>query len=63
MGRLRAVRGLSLPVIWLVVGVVVAAIEDYFENLDTAGRILSAIVAVVLWPLLLFGFDVRIGRS
>ncbi len=62
MRRIRGVRGLSVPVIWLVVGVVVAAIYDYFEKLDTTGRILSAVVAVVVWPLLLFGFDIRISR-
>ena len=62
MRSIRRARGVSLPLIWLVVGVVVAAIEDYFENLDTAGRILSAIVAVVLWPILLFGFEIAISR-
>lgn len=62
MRSIRRARGASLPLIWLVVGVVVAAIEDYFENLDTAGRILSAIVAVLIWPILLFGFDVTIAR-
>ena len=62
MRSIRRARGVSLPLIWLVVGVVVAAIEDYFENLDTAGRILSAIVAVLLWPILLFGFEIAISR-
>ena len=62
MRAIRRARGVSLPLIWLVVGVVVAAIEDYFENLDTAGRVLSAIVAVLLWPILLFGFNVAITR-
>ena len=62
MRLIRGARGFSLPVVWIVVGVVVAAIYDYFENLDTAGRVLSAIVAVLVWPLLLFGFDIRIAR-
>jgi len=59
------VRGryaLSLPVLWVVVGVVVAAVYDYFDRLGTTGRVLSAIAAVLLWPLLLFGFDVTISR-
>ena len=47
---------------WIVVGVVVAATNDYFDHLDTAGAIASAIVAIVLWPLLLLGFDIRISR-
>jgi hypothetical protein len=52
-----------LPVIWIVVGVVVAAIYDYFDSLGTVGRVLTAIAAVLLWPLLLFGFDISIQRS
>jgi hypothetical protein len=52
----------SLPFLWLLVGVIVAAIYDYFETLGTAGKVLTAIAAVLLWPLLLFGFDIRISR-
>jgi membrane associated rhomboid family serine protease len=47
---------------WIVVGVVIAAIQDYFDRLDTAGGVASAVVAALLWPLLLLGFDVRISR-
>jgi hypothetical protein len=52
-----------LPVIWIVVGLVVAAIYDYFDSVSTVGKILTAIAAVLLWPLLLFGFDISIQRS
>lgn len=56
-------RGPSfLAVVWIVVGVVVAAIYDYFDSLGTVGRVLTAIAAVLAWPLLLFGFDIRISR-
>lgn len=55
-------RGLYLPLVWVVVGVVVAAIYDYFDTLGTIGKVLTAIAAVVLWPLLLFGFDIAITR-
>jgi hypothetical protein len=51
-----------LAVVWIVVGVVVAAIYDYFDSLGTAGRVLTVIAAVLAWPLLLFGFDIRISR-
>ena len=51
-----------LPAAWLVVGLIVAAIEDYFDHLGSVGRILSAVAAVILWPLLVFGFDIRISR-
>ena len=51
-----------LVLVYLVAGVVVAALNDYFDRLGTAGRILSALAAILLWPLLLVGFDVRISR-
>jgi hypothetical protein len=52
----------SIGVLWILVGVVVAAIYDYFDSLDTAGEVLSLVGAVVLWPILLFGFDIQIRR-
>jgi uncharacterized BrkB/YihY/UPF0761 family membrane protein len=56
-------RGPSLlAVAWIVIGVVVAATQDYFDTLGTAGRVLTAVAAILLWPLLLFGFDIRISR-
>ena len=57
-----ALRALSAPVVWLVAGVVVAAVYDYFDDLGTVGQVLSAVAAVVVWPVLLFGFDVQISR-
>jgi hypothetical protein len=51
-----------LPVVWIVVGIVVAAIYDYFDSLETVSRVLTAAAAVVLWPILLFGFEIRISR-
>jgi hypothetical protein len=49
-------------VAWIVVGVVIAATQDYFDRPETAGNIASAVVAALLWPLLVLGFDVRITR-
>jgi hypothetical protein len=57
-----ALRGIYVPFLWIVIGVVVAAVYDYFDSLGTAGRVLTAIVAVLFWPILLFGFDVTIQR-
>ena len=47
-------------IVYLVLGLLVAASQDYFDHLSTVGRLLSAIIAVIIWPLLLFGIDVRI---
>ena len=30
----RLIRGVSIPVVWVVVGVIVAAVNDYFDNLE-----------------------------
>jgi len=47
-------------IVYLVLGLLVAASQNYFDHLTTLGRLLSAIIAVIIWPLLLFGIDVRI---
>ena len=49
-----------LGMIWLIVGVVVAAMHDYFVDVNTGNEIVSAILAVVLWPLLLIGIDLNV---
>lgn len=59
---MRPFRPSLLTIVWLVVGAVVAASNDYFDGLGTLGRLLTAIAAVILWPLLLLGFDVSISR-
>ena len=56
-------RPMFLPLLYLVVGVVVAAVYDYFNNLETAGRILTVFAAVIMWPFLLFGLDINIERN
>ena len=45
---------------YLAIGIVVAASKDYLENVDTARRLGSALLAVVLWPLLFLGIDLHI---
>jgi hypothetical protein len=47
-------------VIWLVVGAVVAANEDFFDRADSLEGVLSAILAVLLWPLVLLDINVAI---
>jgi hypothetical protein len=49
-----------LLLIYLGIGVVVANAENYLENLDRTKRLLSAALAIVVWPLVLLGFDVRV---
>ncbi|HEY7928214.1 MAG: hypothetical protein ACHQ06_03825 [Candidatus Dormibacteria bacterium] len=42
-------------VVWLIIGCIVAASHHYFDNLGSIGPILSAALAVILWPLILIG--------
>jgi hypothetical protein len=49
-----------LGIVYLVVGLIVAATHHYFSNLHTLKQVLSAVLAVVLWPLLLIGIDLHV---
>lgn len=51
-----------LPLVWLVVGAIVAATHHYFEHVNSLRLVGSAILAVLLWPLLLLGIDLHIHR-
>jgi Mn2+/Fe2+ NRAMP family transporter len=44
-----------LFVIYIIVGVIVAAGHHYFEHLDAVKPIASVVLAVLLWPLVLLG--------
>ena len=47
-------------IIWLVVGVVIASSHHYLRHADTIKPIVSAVLAVVLWPLLLLGINLHV---
>ena len=49
-----------LGLIYVAIGVFVAYSKDYLENLDTVRRVVSAVLAILLWPLLLLGVDLHI---
>ena len=52
-------RGGLILVIYLLVGVIVALTQGYFEGLGNITDILEAVVAVLIWPLVLIGVDVN----
>jgi hypothetical protein len=58
--RRRRTFGAVLFVIYIVIGVVVAAGHHYFNHLDALKPIASAILAVLLWPLVLLGINLHI---
>jgi hypothetical protein len=49
-----------LVIVYVVVGVIVATSHHYFAHLDGPKQLASALFAVVLWPLVLIGVNLRI---
>jgi hypothetical protein len=45
---------------YVVIGILVAADRNYFDHLGNVDNIASAILAVVLWPLLVLDVDVTL---
>jgi hypothetical protein len=51
-----------LGIVWIIIGVAIAADRDYLQKLDTVRRIASAVLGILLWPLLLLGIDLHIKK-
>lgn len=49
-----------LTLIYIVIGVIVAADHNYFDHLSKLNRILSAVLAILLWPLVLLDVNLHI---
>jgi hypothetical protein len=49
-----------LGLIYLIIGVALAADRNYLQSLDTLREVASAALAIALWPLLLLGIDLHI---
>ncbi len=45
-------RGL-FPLIYVVIGAVIADQHHYFTHLQTLSQVVSAVLAILLWPLIL----------
>jgi hypothetical protein len=59
--RSRATPGVSLLLlVYLVIGGIVAATHHYWSNLHNLKQIGSALLATVLWPLILIGINLHI---
>jgi hypothetical protein len=57
MGR---ILGTILFLAYLAVGLVIAANHHYFAHLGSVKPVLSAVLAVVLWPLVVAGVNLHI---
>ena len=47
-------------ILWLIVGILLAASHHYLRHVDTLKPIVSAVLAVLLWPLLLLGINLHV---
>jgi hypothetical protein len=50
----------ALFVLYIIIGVIVASGHHYFEHLDALKPIASAVLAVLLWPLIVFGVSLHL---
>jgi hypothetical protein len=54
-------RGVSLvTIVWIVVGVLLASSHHYLNHLGGVKPIVSALLAILLWPLLLLGINLHV---
>jgi hypothetical protein len=51
-----------LLLLYIGVGIAIAWTHHYFRHLGTWRQILSALLAIVLWPLVLLGIDLHIHK-
>jgi hypothetical protein len=50
----------ALIAVYLVVGLLIANAHHYFKHLDAVKPVFSAVLAIALWPLVLFGVNLHI---
>jgi hypothetical protein len=56
----RKVLSSILSLVYLVIGLIVANSHHYFRHVSGIKPIASAVLAVLLWPLILFGVNLHI---
>jgi hypothetical protein len=47
-------------IVWLVVGVILASSHHYLNHVNSLKSIVSAVLAILLWPLLLLGINLHV---
>jgi hypothetical protein len=52
--------GISLlGVLYVFIGIAVAGFRDYLVGWNVIGNIIEGLLAIVLWPVVLFGVDLH----
>ena len=49
-----------LSIIYLIIGAFVAGTNGYFKGVSDIEAIVSALLAIFLWPLVLLGIDLKL---
>lgn len=50
-----------MTIVYLLIGAFVAGSHNYFERLNALEPIVSALLAVALWPLVLLDVNLRVS--
>jgi hypothetical protein len=50
-----------IGLVYLVVGLIVASTHHYLNHLSSIKAVGSAVLAIILWPLVLFGVNLHLG--
>ncbi len=48
-------------IIYIIIGIIMASNRGYLNNLGSISNILSALLAIVLWPLILLGVSLHLN--
>jgi SNF family Na+-dependent transporter len=54
--------GKVIAILYFVIGIILASNHGYFNHVNDLLDVLSAILAVLLWPLVALGINVHIGH-
>jgi hypothetical protein len=54
-------RAPIIAIIYVIIGIIMASNRGYLVALGSVDHILSAILAIILWPLLLLGVNLHIA--
>jgi sulfite exporter TauE/SafE len=50
-----------LALAYAIIGAFVAAANHYFAHVGSTKGVLNAIIAILIWPLVLIGIDIRVS--
>jgi len=50
-----------LKLAYPIIGAFVAAAHQYFDHVGSAEGVINAVIAILIWPLVLIGIDLRVS--